>query len=168
LANGRHGNGPLSNACKKYGIDQLKFEVVLYCDKADLLMYEQRAIDLLKPEYNIFKVAGSPSGYKHTPEAIEKIRAASKNMSLEVREKLRQIGRVRTFSPEHRARIGAANARRVITDESRAKMSASNNSKGRKFSEEARANMRAAQAVRNQKRILLEAEENERHQQRLF
>lgn len=31
-------------------------------------------MNILNPEYNIVKIAGSTLGYKHTPESIEKMR----------------------------------------------------------------------------------------------
>lgn len=49
-------------------------------------------------------------GYKHTPEALEKMRKAQvgKTVSLEARGKLSAALKGRDFSPEHRARISAA------------------------------------------------------------
>lgn len=54
----------------------MKFEKILCCKPKDLLMYEKLAIDALKPEYNICKVAGSSFGIKRTAEFITKIRSA--------------------------------------------------------------------------------------------
>lgn len=45
-----------------------------YCDPKDCIKREQYYIDLYKPEYNIYQTAGSPLGYKHTEEALIKLR----------------------------------------------------------------------------------------------
>lgn len=45
-----------------------------YCDKKETLLREQYYLDLLKPDYNILKNAGSPLGYKHSEEAKAKMR----------------------------------------------------------------------------------------------
>lgn len=43
-----------------------------------LMAAEQKWIDQLKPEYNTLTVAGSSTGYKHTEEAKEAMRAAKR------------------------------------------------------------------------------------------
>lgn len=48
-----------------------------------LIEREQYHIDLLNPEYNILKIAGSRLGAKHTLEAIAKIKAGALNRSKE-------------------------------------------------------------------------------------
>jgi group I intron endonuclease len=45
-----------------------------YCDKKETLIREQYYLDLLKPEYNILKKAGSALGFKHSEEAKIKMR----------------------------------------------------------------------------------------------
>jgi group I intron endonuclease len=42
-------------------------EILQYCDQSDVISREQYYLDLLKPEYNILKTAGSPLGFKHAP-----------------------------------------------------------------------------------------------------
>lgn len=82
---GKHHSRHLQNAWNKYGQDAFKFEVLLLCAKEDLIMYEQRAIDTLKPALNTLPAAGTPLGYKHTPEAIKNMRAAQKLVGREGR-----------------------------------------------------------------------------------
>lgn len=53
--------------------DAFSFHVVLYCSKENLLMYEQRVIDALNPEFNTSPVAGSQLGYRHTEETRKKM-----------------------------------------------------------------------------------------------
>jgi len=64
-----------------------KLEILEYCSPEDVINREQYYLDLLQPpwpapergragaraEYNIFKVAGSPSGYKHSEETLAKM-----------------------------------------------------------------------------------------------
>ena len=60
LIAGRHHGPALQKAANKHGVDSLKFDVLLICDRENVRMYEQRAIDILKPEYN-----SSPSATDH-------------------------------------------------------------------------------------------------------
>ncbi|EPC7369842.1 NUMOD3 domain-containing DNA-binding protein [Pseudomonas aeruginosa] len=98
LRGGRHRNRHLQSAFDKYGESSLEFSKVLICAKKDLLFYEQRAIDRLNPEYNIHRIAGSPAGYSHSPETIEKMKAAWVNRPADVREK---IARADRSGPKH-------------------------------------------------------------------
>lgn len=53
-----------------------------YCDKKETIIREQYFLDLIKPEYNILKIAGSPLGFKHSEDTKAKLRGA-KNFSPE-------------------------------------------------------------------------------------
>lgn len=64
-----------------YGFDNFTLEILEYCEPSELIKREQYYLDLLKPEYNILKVAGSRLGAKHTPEAIAKIKSGALNRS---------------------------------------------------------------------------------------
>lgn len=54
----RHDNQILQRAFLKYGEDCFTFEVVELCEESVMLEVEQRYLDLLKPKYNIAKLAG--------------------------------------------------------------------------------------------------------------
>lgn len=73
LSTKQHHSPKLQNAWTKHSASAFVFEVLLYCDPENCLMYEQIALDHYKPEYNICKNAGSPIGYKHTKEAKRKM-----------------------------------------------------------------------------------------------
>jgi len=60
-------------ALLKNGYSKFSLERIEYCDLADLIKREQYYIDLLKPEYNILKIAGSRLGSIHTIESRAKI-----------------------------------------------------------------------------------------------
>jgi len=47
------------SALLKNGYSKFTLEILEYCDSEDLIKREQYYIDLLKPEYNILKRAGS-------------------------------------------------------------------------------------------------------------
>lgn len=72
----KHYNNGLQRACAKYGIDNLIFRPLLVCTPKDLIFFEQRAIDFLKPKYNACPTAGSQLGRKHRPESIAKFVAS--------------------------------------------------------------------------------------------
>jgi group I intron endonuclease len=59
----------------KYGYSKFKLEILKYCSPAACLKWEQLYIDLLKPEYNILKTAGSLLGYKHSEQSLAKMGA---------------------------------------------------------------------------------------------
>ena len=47
-----------------HGFDNFKLEILEHCKPSDLIKREQHYIDLLKPEYNIIKIAVSESVLK--------------------------------------------------------------------------------------------------------
>lgn len=58
----RHHSPAMQNAYNKYGLEVFVFEVLEYCKKSDCISREQYYLDLLKPDYNCCKVAGSTRG----------------------------------------------------------------------------------------------------------
>jgi hypothetical protein len=44
---------------------------------------EQKWIDLYKPKYNILKIAGSSSGFRHSIETIDKLKQFSQKQKRE-------------------------------------------------------------------------------------
>lgn len=72
LKNGKHKSRTLSAAWIKHGESAFRFEVLLICSTQDLLFYEQRVMDALKPQYNLRLIAASNFGLKQTAEIIAK------------------------------------------------------------------------------------------------
>lgn len=101
-------NMSIYKALLKYGHSNFSLEILEYCDINSVTEREQYFIDLLVPKYNILKIAGSPSGYKHTPETISK---------------LRLLGTGRKHSEEAKAKVRAANIGRSVSKEVRLKIS---------------------------------------------
>ena len=62
LRKGIHNNTHLQRAWNKYGEKAFKFNIILYCHKEDLLVYEQYYI-------NLFRVALDKYGYNKCPNA---------------------------------------------------------------------------------------------------
>ena len=64
----------INKALVKYGYSNFSLEILEYCDDPDLaISREQYYMDLLKPVYNLSKVAGSSLGFKHTAESRSKM-----------------------------------------------------------------------------------------------
>lgn len=58
----------------KYSMNSFNLHILEYSDSENIIMCEQKLIDLIKPEYNLNLMAGSTKGYKHTSESIEKMK----------------------------------------------------------------------------------------------
>jgi len=132
LRAGRHANRFLQRSWNVYGEGAFTFEVIIYCDKADKLFYEQVLLDSLNPAFNLAKDALAPmQGRKHSEETKK---AMSKT----------RLGR--TVSEETRVKMGEASKKRnhpkwseERKEEARIRMSGENNPfYGRKHSEEAK------------------------------
>jgi excinuclease UvrABC nuclease subunit len=67
-------NSRIYRALYTHGHSNFNFEILEYCDRKSLINREQYYIDLLKPEYNICKTAGSMLGFKHTEKTILKFK----------------------------------------------------------------------------------------------
>lgn len=75
LRRGRHHSKHLQSAWAKYGEGAFTFRPLLICAPADLLVYEQIALDALAAEYNGARRAGSTFGMRHSEETKAKIAA---------------------------------------------------------------------------------------------
>lgn len=106
LESDRHYNCHLQSSWNKYGSENFIFEVLEETTKNHLLIREQYYLDTLTPfdtlGYNACKIAGSPLGYKHTEETIEKRRKILKGrtVSEETRKKIGDKLRGKKRSPE--------------------------------------------------------------------
>lgn len=59
-------NSIIYKALLKYGYTKFSLDIFEYCEPSLLISREQYYIDILKPEYNILKIAGSNLGFKHS------------------------------------------------------------------------------------------------------
>lgn len=150
LRDGNHGNKHLQLAFKKYGLDNFVFEIIELCFRENLLEREQFYIDNLKPEYNICKsVEKSRLGIKSSPEHIAKIVASNtgKKRSPEACANIGLAKKGFKFSEESLLKLKL----RPRTEETRRKISEAQI--GKTHTEEAKANMRKAIALRNYNKI---------------
>lgn len=175
LRRGVHHAQPLQRAWNKYGADSFAFELIELCAEVDLYVREQYWLDTLKPAYNVKPVA-TPGwlGQKHSPETIEKMRAAQRTPEARERQKRMAAGRVGLkHSQESKAKMSAAlkgrrlseaakeHLRKVAAEmqyrhspEVRERISAAN--MGRKNSPDAIERMRLALTGRKRNPILIE------------
>ena len=95
-------NMMIHKALLKYGYSGFQLEILEYCNKSELMAKEQYYLDLLTPEYNILKKAGSFLGFVHSEETIAKFR---------------KIGINRFYSNEHKAKLIALNKKKYESKE---------------------------------------------------
>lgn len=125
LKKGKHENSIVQRAWDKYGADAFEFRPLLICAVKDLLFYEQRCLDGMKPEYNILPNAGTARGRTYPPEYGAAISARLKGKKLgpftehhrrRIADALRGKKRP-AFSPEWIAKLSAATKGRKKTPE---------------------------------------------------
>lgn len=121
LRAGNHHSYLLQRAWNRYG-EELKFIVLLVCEKSDLLFYEQCLIEGFRPAYNVAQTAGRP----HLGTVLNQTH----------REKISAALTGRVFSAEHKEKLSKAATGRKLSDEMRAAMSV--RYRGRKHSEESK------------------------------
>ncbi len=90
-------------ALLKYKYSNFTLEILEYCAPEDCIKREQSYIDLLKPEYNILKIAGSLQGFQHSKETLAKMAA------IKLGKKNPMYGKKRVHSEETIAKISNAN-----------------------------------------------------------
>jgi group I intron endonuclease len=67
-------------AILKYGYSNFSLDILDYCELNLLISREQYYLDLLKPEYNILKIAHSSLGFKHSEATKIKMSIAHKGV----------------------------------------------------------------------------------------
>ena len=64
----------ICRALRRYTYSNFSLEILEYCTALKCIEREQYYLYLLKPEYNILKVAGSNLGFKHSKETKVKMK----------------------------------------------------------------------------------------------
>ena len=180
LRNNIHGNTHLQYSFNKYGEAAFTFNFLFYCDYDNLLLYEQRTIDALSPEYNQRIVAYSNRGIKYSDEVKKKwgdIRRGKplgpfsdehkKNISKskigkvynlghfvsnETKRKISESHTGKCLSDEHKKKLSIAGKGRIISDETKKKMSESR--KGIVYSDEVKRNISLGRLAMFRKRTM--------------
>jgi group I intron endonuclease len=70
----KKGNSIICASLLKNGFSNFSLQILEYCTADKVIEREQYYIDLLHPNYNIFPVAGSSYGFKHSSGTKEKFR----------------------------------------------------------------------------------------------
>lgn len=101
------GSSAIHRALIKYGYSNFSLDILEYCDLSVLIAKEQYYIDILNPEYNILKIAGSKLGFKHSE-------ATKKRMSISTaKEKHPFYGKKRSEETKLRMSINSKTASTV-------------------------------------------------------
>jgi len=123
LKDGVHHSKFLQHHVNKYGVDDLIFSIVeVVKEKPDLIKKEQYYMDIIKPEFNMCKNAGSQLGRKQSES--QKLRNAEVHRGNTYRLGMKT-------SEETKRRISIANKGKLRTMEQRKKLSRSSIGKGR-------------------------------------
>lgn len=169
----KHKNTILLNYFNKYGIENLCFKVVEFCDEEILIEKEQYYIDLYNPYFNIRKVAESNRGLKHSEDTKNKLSIAhkGKKTSQETKDKISAANKGKTggwnkglkHSTDTRKKISNANKGRIVSQETKIKLSEAG--KKRKHSiesiEKRRVKVLGMKMTKEQKEKLSEAKKKE-------
>ena len=109
----------INKAFLKYGYSNFKLEILEYCDRSNNINREQYYLDLIKPNYNILQIAGSALGYKHSEEALEKMkkaalgRARDEETKNKIRASLKATLLNNVKAASIRAKVGASTGTKV-------------------------------------------------------
>jgi group I intron endonuclease len=155
------------NALLHYGYSAFTLSILEFIDitnlstdeaKKVILEREQYFLDLLEPEYNILKIAGSSLGFKHSEESIAKMRESGKGKLLgipkteEHKARISETLKGKTHSAEIIAKMSEARKGdkhplfgKFHSAETKAKISESH--KGKTYSADTKAKMSAAQGT---------------------
>jgi group I intron endonuclease len=115
LALNKHHSPKLQNHYNKYGESDLKFSVLLGCERGYLLKTEQYFLDLLNPYFNVCQIAGSPLGRKVSVKTKEKQRIKMKGKE--------PWNKGKKMSQEHIDINSKSHLGQIVSNETRLKMS---------------------------------------------
>ena len=92
------GKSKIVNAILKYGHSNFSLDIMEYCELNKLIEREQYYLDLLNPEYNILKKAGSSLGFKHSLVTILKMKGRKHTSEAKVKMKAKMKGRKPSYN----------------------------------------------------------------------
>jgi len=129
LANNKHYCHHLQNSYLKNGSSAFDLEIIEFVDsKSALIQREQFWVDFFKPSYNKRLVVNSPLGTKHSAETRAKMSASAKKKIFTEEHKL-NISKAKkgicTISETQKQRLAELNKGKVLSAETKAKISAS-------------------------------------------
>ncbi len=158
LRSGRHISNHLQRSWKKYGEASFKFFKIQSCRPSDCLLWEQRWIDGLRPEFNQSPTAGSRLGMSHSAETRTRMSCAHRRRWLHATDEERRhhsaavsnskTGKKISVSDEQRRKLSdkmrgnRISVGRIVSAETRARISEAK--RGKALSPVTRARMSAA------------------------
>lgn len=130
LRNGTHHSKKLQRHFNKYGEADLIFCTLIECDVKELILEEQRRIDLYKPYFNVCRTAGSTLGLKPSVASNEKRRTAFANRvyTKDQMEKFSSFAG-KSHTEETKLKISLGNKNKRLSEETKAKISSSKKGK---------------------------------------
>ena len=66
----KYNKSRIYRALRKNKYQHFSLEMLEYCDPSLIILKEQKYLDLLNPEYNILKIAGSRLGFLHSAKLL--------------------------------------------------------------------------------------------------
>ena len=141
----RYSSRYIHRALLKYGYSNFSLSILEYCDKSVLINREQYYFDILMPEYNICKTAGSTQGITHSDET--KIKISLSKLGTNQKEDNSMFGNIHT--EEARMKMSERKIGRKLSEEVKVKLSAA--AIGRKFTEEHKEKLSASK--KNSKKL---------------
>lgn len=120
-------NTAIHNALLKYGYSNFTLDILEYCVGTNPVLREQFYFDTLKPEYNILQQAGSSLGFKHREETLDYFKN-NREVSEETRKNLSLAATGRILTVEDKDKISNSRQGIKLSDETRAKISATTTS----------------------------------------
>lgn len=115
LKENRHCNIYLQRDFNKCGIKEYYVSILEICEPDECIEREQYWIDLLKPNYNLLKIAGSSKGRICLNETREKISKSNKEFWKNNRDKMIESFKKRVFTP--RKKGYKLNKRKIYSEE---------------------------------------------------
>jgi group I intron endonuclease len=85
----KRGKSAIYSSILKHGHSSFSLEILEYCEPDNVVTREQHYLDLLKPEYNILKIAGSLKGFRHSEATKELMKIARKDRIISEETKLK-------------------------------------------------------------------------------
>ena len=114
----------INSALLKYGYSGFSLHILEFCLKSNAINREQYFIDLLKPEYNILKKAGSSLGYRHTEKTL-KLLKENRIINEDTKKKLSIAASKRTLTEQERKKISVSRIGKKMLLDTRNKISES-------------------------------------------
>jgi group I intron endonuclease len=114
ISNPARSKSIIYSSILKNGYSNFSLIILEYCKIKDTINREQFYIDVINPTMNILQVAGNSLGFKHTKEALTKMKEAKKDKTLSIQTK---------------AKISAALLGKLVSAETKALISLSKSGK---------------------------------------